>query len=276
MRQLRQPGPPHPERTESYRTTLRGLRLTLQPGRTLQEAVCGPLSDAGFQSASLRFAGGSFSPFRYVMPALPDDSAHVAYFSAACAPDGVVRIEHAAATFGWSDGSALLHCHAAWLTDDGQRQGGHLLPDHCVVESPIEVDVWGSDDIRIASRADAETNFTLLQPIGDPAASGPDVIARIRPNQDLVLATETVARRHGIREAMIVGTLGSLVGACFVEGETVDDIATEILVTQGTIRGGVAELDVLAVDMRGMVHGGRLARGNNAVCITADLMLRSG
>ena len=46
-----------------------------------------------------------------------------------------------------------------------------------------------------------------------------------------------------------------------------------MLVRGGSVRGGVAELDLAVVDMEGRVHEGVLARGENAVLITFDLVL---
>jgi hypothetical protein len=53
----------------------------------------------------------------------------------------------------------------------------------------------------------------------------------------------------------------------------VPDDATEVLVRAGRVTSGVAEIDLLVVDMRGHVHQGRLQRGANPVCITFDLVL---
>jgi hypothetical protein len=86
---------------------------------------------------------------------------------------------------------------------------------------------------------------------------------------------EAIARQHQMPNATIRGTLGSLVGTCFADGRTVADHATEVLVREGVVANGVATLDLLVVDMRGTVHGGILARGKNAVCITADLVLEA-
>jgi hypothetical protein len=54
----------------------------------------------------------------------------------------------------------------------------------------------------------------------------------------------------------------------------VTDHATEVLVTEGHIRNGIAELNLCVVDMRGEVHQGWLKHGCNPVCITFDLILQ--
>lgn len=275
MRRLVQPGPPHPERIDGFGTRLHRLRYRLEVGKTLTEAATAPLVAAGLVGATLRFTGGGLAPFRYVMPGPADDASHVAYFSAPRAPAGESRIEQANLTFGWADGVPALHCHATWIEPDGSRRGGHILPNESVVATSAEVEAWGSTDIRIATAPDPETNFTLFQPTGPSLADAEAVIARIKPNQDIVLAVEAIARRFGLPQARVRGSLGSLVGACFTDGRTVGDHATEVLVRQGAVRDGQAVLDLLVVDMHGQVHAGTLARGANAVCITFDLVLEA-
>ena len=137
----------------------------------------------------------------------------------------------------------------------------------------MSVEAWGFDRLRIETSEDAETNFTLFQPSGETVDGANAVLARVRPNQDITLAVELVARTHGIDDATIVGSVGSLVGTRFDDGRDVTDHATEVLVTDGVIRDGIATLNVMSVDMAGQVQQGRLARGENPVCITFDLVL---
>lgn len=272
MRTLLQPGPVHPQRIASFGTAVRTLTFPLRAGVSLLEAAAAPLADAGWQGGSLTFAG-AFNPFRYVMPGPPDDASHVAYFSAPRAPEGLTRIEQANASFGWHDGKPFLHCHAAWTEADGAHRGGHILPAEAMVAETATVQAWGFTDIRVATTHDPETNFTLLQPSGPSSAAASAVVARVRPNQDIVTAVEAVARRHGMPDATICGSLGSLIGAQFVDGTIVPDTATEVLVRCGRVAAGAAEMDLLVVDARGHVHAGRLERGANPVCITFDLLL---
>lgn len=272
MRRLTQPGPVSPTRIDSFAGELVPLRFPLRTGVSLAEAVTGPLVDAGLQSATVVLRGGALTPFRYVMPGPADEPAHVAYFSAPRAPEGVTRIEQANATFGWSDGKPALHCHAAWIEPDGARRGGHILPAESVVCEGAEVAAWGFRGVRMEVAPDAETNFSLFQPSG-LSAPGDAVFARIKPNEDITQAVEAIAATHGMRDAVVRGSLGSLIGARFTDGSGVDDHATEVLVRSGTIRDGVAELDLLVVDMKGQVSGGRLVRAENPVCITFDLVL---
>lgn len=275
MRRLTQPGPVHPVRSDSFQGGPVALRYALQQGRTLNEALTAPLVAAGLRGGTIRFGGGTLSPFRYVMPGPPDGPAHVAYFTAPHTPDGVTTVEVANATFGWDGERPTVHIHGAWRQQDGKRRGGHMLPQECIVASEMPVQAWGFANVRVATAADAETNFTLLQPSGESIAGARGVFARIRPNEDLCLATEAIARQHGIRNAVVRGSMGSLIGARFADGRAVEDYATEVMVREGSLRDGIASFTMVVADMQGNVHEGLLARGDNPVLITFDLVLES-
>ncbi|HEY0181983.1 MAG TPA: DUF296 domain-containing protein [Rhodopila sp.] len=273
IRSLRQPGPVHPSRIEVFRGTPQVLHFAPRAGVTLNEAITAPLVEAGFESGTITFTGMALDPFRYVMPGPADDDQHVAYFTAPLAPAGTTRIELANATFGWAAGKPFIHCHAAWIEPDGRRRGGHILPHETIVAESGEATAWGFHGIRIDAEPDPETNFTLFQPSGGSAGRG--LVCRIKPNEDILAALETIARSHGIGNAAVRGSLGSLIGARFRDGGHVDDHATEVLVRAGAIRDGEAALDLLVVDMRGQVHEGWLRRGENPVCITFDIVLEA-
>ncbi len=274
MRTLLQPGPINPRRIDSFGGSAQYLTFSLETGKSLLAAATAPLVDAGWRGGTLSFAAGAFDPFRYVMPGPPDNPSHVAYFSAPRAPVGTTRIEQANATFGWNDDQPFLHCHAVWIEPDGARRGGHILPAEAIVTEPAIVQAWGFTDITILTSHDPETNFSLLQPTGQPRTEAPPAIAaRVRPNQDLIAAIEIIAADHGLPNASVRGSLGSLIGAEFANGTSVPDAATEVLVRTGRVIDGVADIDLLVVDGKGHVHEGRLNRGENPVCITFDLVL---
>ena len=277
IRSLRQPGPAHPSRIDCFRGQPRPLHFALAPGMTLNEAITAPLVAAGLQSGTVVFKDTALNPFCYVMPGPADDASHVAYFTAPRAPSGTTVIEQGNATFGWADGKPFLHCHAVWIEPDGSRRGGHILPRETIIAESGEATARGFTNIRTEATSDLETNFTLFQPssTGPGPGAGSGLVARIKPNEDILTAMETIARTHGMRDAVVRGSLGSLIGARFADGHQVADHATEVLVRQGHIRDGKAALDLLVVDMRGQVHEGWLQHGQNPVCITFDLFLES-
>lgn len=275
MRRVVQHGPEHPQRIDSRRVRGIPIAFDMEPGQTLLAALTRPLVEAGMQSAALRFGeGGALSPFHYVMPGPPDGPQHVAYFSAPRCPEGETRVNQAAVTFGWNGTEPAVHIHGVWTEPGGDRRGGHMLPGECVVHSSMRVDGIGFPDSRIETMPDAETNFTLFQLAGiRPTDSGNHIVARVRPNEDITLAAEAAARQHGVTDAIIFGTLGSLIGTHFADGRIVQADATEVLVRQGRLRGGVAELDMIIVDEQGRAEEGLLLRGENPVLITFDLVL---
>src|SRR4051794_1428973 len=169
MRTLRQPGPRHPVRIDAIPAAPHALRLTLPAGATLTEALTAPMVAAGFQCGTLTLRNATLSPFRYVMPNPAPDETHVAWFSATQAPADTSVIELANATFGWADGAPAIHCHAVWREPDGSRRGGHILPGDTRLAAPAEALAWGFTTVRIDTRPDPETNFTLFQPGGEAA-----------------------------------------------------------------------------------------------------------
>ena len=279
MRRLVQPGPVSAERIESFACGGRELTFRLEAGVSLNRALTAPLVAAGMQAGALTFSGGVLAPFVYVVPAQPTDALHVAYFSAPRMP-GRGEVMLANATFGWRDGEPFVHCHGTWMEPDGRLHGGHMMPHETFIQEGAEVRGWGTPDVRIAAEPDPETNFPLFRPLSVGGDGGRFVIARVRPNEDICTALETTCRLHGIREAIVRASLGSLVGARFTDGAMVTDHATEVLVRSGRVfsdgDGALrAELDMIAVDMSGAVHEGWLVRGENPVCITFELMLEA-
>ena len=295
MRRLLQPGPAPAERIESLAGAGIVLDYDLAPGRNLIEALTAPLIAAGLRCGAVVFADAALAPFRYVLPGPPRDDAHVAWFSDPHVPAGDPAqpswVESANATFGWRDGAPFVHCHGVWTEPDGTIRGGHMLPEETFLAAPARARAWGLADVAITVDSDPETNFPLFHPVTAPAgrtrAGGfvPDgairlVAARIRPNEDVGAALVALCARYGLARAAVRGSLGSLIGASFADGRVVPDLATEVLVRYGTVAPGAdgalaATLDLVVVDALGRPHEGRLATGENPVCITFEVMLEA-
>ena len=280
MRQLRQPGPVHPHRIKTCEGSLVALEIALEPGLTLNEALTRELVAHGHSCGTLVFADAALGPFTYVVPHPAPDASHVAYFSPPRTPPGRTLVEIANAIFGWRDGSPFVHCHGVWTEADGRRRGGHMMPHETIIAEPAVARAWASPDVAIRVDADPETNFSLFHPVALPTRRDGQgaVIARIRPNEDLCSAIEAICLARGIAAATIRGSLGSLIGAAFDDGQRMPDIATEVLVLSGAVSPDAAGtpralIDMAVVDMRGEVHQGRLLRGENPVCITFELVL---
>lgn len=283
QREIKHPGPMAAQRVDVVPTVLQPLDLMLQPGKTLLDALVYALP-AGTASAVLTLAGGTLSPFAYVMPALSRTVEHAVYFSDRFDALGPVQLVDACVTFGRRDGAPWLHCHARWVDADGTPHCGHVLPELAVLDSAISARAWQLHGAAFEAVADNETRFTLFKPLPQAAAAAtssaghPALALRFAPNQDVCSALEAVCRQHGIRQATVRGGVGSTVGALFDDGRRVEPFVTEVLIRAGQVRPGadgapVAEIDVSLVDYTGGLADGRLARAGNPVLVTFELVL---
>jgi predicted DNA-binding protein with PD1-like motif len=112
------------------------------------------------------------------------------------------------------------------------------------------------------------------------------VLARVRPNIDLVTGVERVCAAHGITHAVVRSAVGSLVDAALGYGEgdsmtlvTVEGPGIEILTMGGEVRPDetgkpVARLRGTVSDSDANVYGGEFVRGGNPVCITLEIAMQ--
>lgn len=285
MRTIRQPGPAEPERVQWAEARGRKLRLDLQPGKLLLEAIGEAFAAQGFASGVLRLpAGLALSPFAYVMPALSQTPEHAAFYSETFRPGGVTRIETGALTFGDRDGAPFFHGHALWREADGTRNGGHILPDQSFLAEPITVEAIGLDGAGFVAGHDPETNFKLFMPAvrshGIAEAGGRFFVLRLRPNRDVFTALEAFCAERGIAHAVVHGGVGSTIGAHFGDGRVIEPFATEIAITAGHVAPGAdgrpeAALAIALVDYTGGMAQGALARDENPVLMTLELVLEA-
>jgi predicted DNA-binding protein with PD1-like motif len=241
------------------------------------------MRDAGLKCGTVRLADFDARPLQYVRPMESASDEHVAFYSDTYRFESQVHVLLAVATFGEKDGVPFAHCHAIWVTPEGQVKGGHLHNDVVCVVNDSEVRAWGLADATMRVEYDPETNFSLFCPRPMRTAStsrsraGRCVVAKIRPNEDLVTSVESICQKNGIGRARIAGSVGSIVGARFTDGRTIRDTATEILVITGSMDPGDgsprARLQIALIDPEGDVHIGELAKGENAVLICFELVL---
>lgn len=282
IREIRHPGPVAAQRSQVVPVALRETALTLQPGRSLLAAVTEAVTAAGGQSAVLQLGAGTLWPFAWVMPARSKSPAHAVYFSDRFDAAAPVALQYATVTFGRRDGEPFLHCHADWRDGQGARRCGHVLPGDALLTTPVPATAWLMDGAGFAVQPDAETAFSLFQPVADavPAATarGGALAVRLAPNVDVCTALEGLCRAHGLHAATVRGGVGSTVGVAFDDGRVVEPFVTETLVRAGRIVPGTdgaprAEIDVSLVDHTGGIADGRLARGRNPVLVTFELVL---
>jgi predicted DNA-binding protein with PD1-like motif len=282
MRSIQQPGRPAPERIQWAEARGRAFSFTLQAGVPLLEAARRGFAAEGFAGGVLNIKNGALGPFAYVMPALSTTGENAAFYSDTFRPEGITRLRMGAMTLGSRDGAPFFHCHALWTEADGRAGGGHILPEETVVTEPFEVDAFGLDSAVFTAEPDAETNFKLFGPVPSAASraqtTGRAYALRLRPNQDFAGALETFCRERGITAAKLHGGVGSIIGARFADGRSVEPFATEMAVRSGAISLGAegaleATLDVALVDHTGGLAMGRLTRGDNPVLMTMELVL---
>jgi predicted DNA-binding protein with PD1-like motif len=278
------PGPVDPNRVDSFEGRSRSLDFTLASGMSLLDAVAAPLEAAGLKGAGVTFKNVRFNPFRYVLPAHSPDVEHVAYYSATHAPAEEIEIVCANLTYGRKDDAPFLHCHATWRDETGRMCGGHVLPFEAFVSAPGPAVAFGTEHISMVSKFDPETNFTLFRPVAPvdaPTQSKSEprcILARLKPNLDLIEGIEEICRRHNIRNATLRSGVGSIVGAEFEDGRIIREHPTEILALAGQIAPDqdgqpCADLSIAVIDMKGSIHEGKPVRGRNPVLICFELAL---
>lgn len=280
LRQILHPGPVAAERMSAVAGSPVPLRFHLEPGLTVDEAVARGFAASGCAGGFVEFQGGRCEPFRYVIPAASPDAGHVAWYSATFEPPGAVEFRRAGAIVGVRDGKPFIHCHGIWDTADGPRMG-HLLPPDTTVMEPVEAAGIGFREAMFQATPDAETNFTLFEPVragstGSGAARA--LLAKVRPNEDISLAIERICASHGIGAAHVFG-IGSLNEVRFADGSRVESHATEVLIRKGGVKSADGELrallDIDVVDMNGSIFSGEIVRGDNPVCVTFELVIEA-
>jgi predicted DNA-binding protein with PD1-like motif len=281
MRSILHPGPVAAQRVQVLPAQTRLLGVTLAPGLSLLDAVTQALPATA--SAVLRLSGGALLPLSYAMPALSTTPEHAVYFSPRFEASGLCQLETASVTYGLRDGQPWLHCHAQWTEPDGTRRCGHVLPDQAMICEPVAASACLLDGAQFQVAPDAETHFSLFQPVAaqahwPEAAAQNSLVIQLRPNVDVCSAIEAICRERGIVDATLHGGVGSTVGAVFEDGTVVEPFVTEVLIHSGRVTADAsgaprAQIDVSLVDYQGGMAQGRLLRGANPVLVTFELVL---
>ncbi|WP_420403561.1 hypothetical protein [Nisaea sp.] len=278
MRAVTHPGPVAAERQEILPAEGRPVALTLGAGLPLEDAVAEAMAAEGLDGAWLEIEEAIVSTLDYVIPALSPDEDHVAWYSDIRSFGGPGRIEKLGMMVGREGGASFLHGHGLWAPAGGEIAMGHILAPRTMLAAPAVARGTGLAGARFERRPDEETNFTLFRPSGKEreAETADYALVRLAPNQDFSDALDTACARLGWESARVHG-LGSLIGAAFEDGGTLDSLPTEFLILDAEARaegrtGPGPEIAIVGVE-GGDIRSGALKRGGNAVLITAELLL---
>jgi hypothetical protein len=270
MRKITHPGPRLGLRADILACQAVPVRATLRAGETLTRAITHGLAKAGFANGYLRLDGASCAPMNYVMPAPAPGDGHAAWYSQTYTQP-LAQIQHGGAHLGLRDGRPFVHCHALWR--EPEQGMGHVLCDDSILADDVTVQGWGLAGVGLVAAPDAETLFTLFRPQKrqEPVSTDAFLIT-LRPNQDICAALMGIAHRHGVTRARVEG-IGSLVGTVFEDAPGLDSYATEVLILDGVLHNGKARVQVASVGFDGAVQQGWLRARENAICITAEVVM---
>jgi predicted DNA-binding protein with PD1-like motif len=246
--------------------------VSLQAGIPLELAVREALADQNIDSAWLTISGAPFQTLDYVIPDHAQDDQHVAWYS---------KTHHLADGFitrlgmivGRYNGQSFIHGHGLWSDETTQDALGHILAPSTILTEPVVAKGIGLIGARFEREPDAETNFDLFHIQDFGAEVGDYAALRLAPNQDFTPAVEEAVADLGWSSANVLG-IGSLVGASFQNGETLESLPTEFLITDAHVGPNAPTPEILIVGVDGKnVMSGRLKRGENAVLVTSELVL---
>lgn len=266
---LAHPGPIAPRRWAVAHCNAHPVDLVLPAAETLAQSVALALAD--YDGGWLVIENAALSMLDFVIPGTDPTGAHAAWYAGPHRM-GAGRIDHLGLHFGRKQGAPWLHGHGHFSAPGWQGPTfGHILPLESRLAAPVRAKGWGIRGARLEVSADSETHFPLFQPVALGGGQGAALVT-LRPNQDIGAALVAAAEEAGMLEARVFG-LGSLVHPRLVGQPSINSVATEILLREGHISGGKAQLRTDLVTLDGRLLSGMLELDANGVCITAELLL---
>lgn len=263
------PGPAASTRWAIAPCSATPIDIILPVADTLAQSVALGLKD--YDGGWLVIENAGLGTLDFVIPGEDPTGAHAAWYAGPYQM-GAGRIDHLGLHAGRKDGAPWLHGHGTFSAPDWQRPTmGHILPLESRLTKPIRAQGWGLMGARLDVTHDPETNFPLFQPVITSAAIG-GALVTLRPNQDMTTAIAAAAAEAGIRNGRIFG-LGSITCPRLQGQAQINSYATEILLTDGRLTNGRAEIEVEIVTLTGTLHKGWLEPGANGICVTAELLV---
>lgn len=277
MKTVQHPGPVHPDRYEVVPCQGRIVECDLTAGHAFSDSVTDAVKREGFDTAWVGVSGAEVEELTYVIPAGSNDGRRVAWYSEEYKFDHG-RIEHLGMIVGQKGGNLFIHGHGSWTdAQTNKTRMGHILSGQTTLSGATSATIVGITGAKFDVKADEETGFDLFHVIEpEERASGitSDFAAlRVRANQDLGTALAAAGADLGWNFFCVYG-VGSLYGARFEDGSVLDPQPCE-MVLSGCPFGAPGQepsIDIVGLDGT-TIMSGPIARGENAVLITAELIL---
>jgi hypothetical protein len=271
------PGPASGKTIDLHPTQTQPISLTLAAGIPLDRAIANAMKQAGLVGAWIEFADASVDHLSYVLPSDQPTEHTIVWYSDRHDLPAPAVIDRIGFTVGQFGGESFLHGHGLWRAPDAPVRLGHILPEHTILTTDVTAHGYATQDAHFDRRPDAETGFSIFQPRSVGKSQDADAaVLRILPNTEFAEALAQSCATLGWQRAKVQG-LGSLIGADFEDGRTLDSFATEFLILEAETTPKVgetpgADIAIVGVD-GGNVMTGRLSHLGNPVLVTAEVLL---
>ncbi len=275
MRRCPQPGPPRAKARDSAPCMATPVLVPLGAEANLLNALGAWMLAEAFDGAMLTLADVPVTGLRYVLPDASTDPNFAAFYSPDHCLHGPGFIRSGQMTLGWRDGAPFAHCHGVFEDASGHLACGHLRVESCVLGAGAALTGHALHGATFEAQPCGETNFVLLTPVFLCKAKANAAIVKLSPNEEIGAALAAAASAHHLENVTVHG-LGSLVGAVFEDGKTLERMETEFFFDRARVYAGNADLSITIVEAGGRRLSGRLAPGANAVLMTVEALLLSG
>ncbi|MEP2534319.1 hypothetical protein [Shimia sp.] len=250
----------------------RAIEVTLEAGMPLEDAVAQALAPLELDSAWVEIVNAEVECLTYVIPAVAPDTTHVAWYSDTHSFDKG-RIDHLGMIVGRHGDASFLHGHGTWAPEGRAAAMGHILAPQTRLGTPVTARGIGLVGARFDRRADEETNFDLFHVDQMTSTGGSYAALRLLPNQDFATGLDAACAALGWQAARVHG-IGSVNTPRFEDGRVLESLPTEFLITDAIAGKNGPGPEIVVVGTDGTdIRTGRLSRNENAVLVTAELVL---
>lgn len=155
-------------RFDAEEARVRTFILRIRPGTDLMEGIRGFCEERGIRSGAITTLLGSLRQVRYVYPVVAPGTKVGLKYCDPIAVDGPIEVLCGAGTIGVmkSDGTTVVHLHAAFTDPEGRVLGGHILEGEGAVAVTAEVVIDVLDGVSLTRAVDEETDMPLFS-LGD-------------------------------------------------------------------------------------------------------------